>query len=209
LLGGLPITSVVVRTSANVAAGARSKMSSIIHGVLLATAVLLFPRFLELIPLSSLAAILLVVGYKLASLNVLKYMYSKGITQFAPFVVTVIAILLSDLLVGVFIGLLVALFFVVKTNFRSAVFFMNDGNNFIIKLTKDVSFLNKSSLRRALEKIPAGASVLVDGSKAEFIDQDIISILEDYKNEAFSKNIHLEYKKSNNAMHTFFRQDPA
>ncbi len=209
LLGGLPITSVVVRTSANVAAGARSKMSSIIHGVLLATAVLMFPRFLELIPLSSLAAILLVVGYKLASLNVLRYMYSKGITQFAPFVVTVIAILLSDLLVGVFIGLLVALFFVAKTNFRSAVFFMNDGNNFIIKLTKDVSFLNKSSLRRALEKIPAGASLLVDGSKAEFIDQDIIAILEDYKNEAFSKNIHLEYKKSNNAMHTFFRQDPA
>jgi MFS superfamily sulfate permease-like transporter len=207
VFGGLPVTSVIVRTSANVAAGARSKVSAIAHGVLLAGAVLLFPKFLELIPLSCLAAILLMVGYKLTSLTVVKAIYVKGITQFVPFVVTIIAILFSDLLLGVFIGLLVSLFFVIKTNFRSAVFLMNDGTNFILKFTKDVSFLNKSALRTALEKIPRGASLMIDGANAEFIDQDIMTILEDYRNEANSKNISLEFKKSNKAMNAFFRLD--
>ena len=207
VFGGLPVTSVIVRTSANVAAGARSKVSAIAHGVLLAGAVLLFPKFLELIPLSCLAAILLMVGYKLTSLTVVKAIYVKGITQFVPFVVTIIAILFSDLLLGVFIGLLVSLFFVIKTNFRSAVFLMNDGTNFILKFTKDVSFLNKSALRTALEKIPPGASLMIDGANAEFIDQDIMTILEDYRNEANSKNISLEFKKSNKAMNAFFRLD--
>jgi MFS superfamily sulfate permease-like transporter len=205
MLGGLPVTSVIVRTSANVASGARSKMSTIIHGLLLISAVLLFPHFLELIPLSSLAVILLMVGYKLTSLTIVKEMYQKGITQFLPFVITIIAILFSDLLTGVFIGLLVAIFFVIKTNFKSAVFVMNDENDFILKFTKDVSFLNKSSLRKALEKIPAGASLMIDGGNAEFIDQDIISILEDYKSEALSKKISLEFKRSNRAMNSFFR----
>lgn len=204
-LGGLPITSVIVRTSANVAAGAKSKLSAIAHGILLGGAVLLFPKFLELIPLSCLAAILLMVGYKLTSLTVVKDIYAKGITQFLPFVVTIIAILFSDLLIGVFVGLLVSLFFVVKSNFKSAVFIMNDGNNFILKFTKDVSFLNKSSLRIALEKIPPGSSLLIDGANAEFIDQDIIVILEDYRNEAVAKNISLHFKKSNRAMNSFFR----
>jgi len=207
ILGGLPVTSVIVRTSANVAAGARSKASAIIHGILLGGAVLLFPGFLELIPLSCLAAILLMVGYKLTSFSVVKEMYRKGVTQFLPFTVTIIAILFSDLLVGVFIGLLVSLFFVIKTNFRSAVFIMNDGNNFILKFTKDVSFLNKSSLRSALEKIPSGSNLMIDGVGAEFIDQDIMTILEDYKNEANSKNITLEFKKSNRALNAFFRLD--
>ncbi len=206
ILGGLPVTSVIVRTSANVAAGARSKLSAIAHGVLLGGAILLVPKFLELIPLSCLAAILLMVGYKLTSLTVVKDIYAKGKTQFVPFVVTIIAILFSDLLLGVFIGLLVSLFFVIKTNFKSAVFLMNDGDNYIIKFTKDVSFLNKSSLRRSLEKIPAGASLMIDGANAEFIDQDIMAILEDYRNEATSKNISLEFKKSNRAMNSFFRQ---
>jgi MFS superfamily sulfate permease-like transporter len=207
LVGGLPVTSVIVRTSANVAAGARTKLSAIVHGLFLMSAVILFPHFLELIPLSSLAAILLMVGYKLTSLKIVKEMYEKGITQFLPFLVTIIAILFSDLLTGVFIGLLVSIFFVIKTNFKSAVFIMNDGNNFILKFTKDVSFLNKSSLRKALEKIPRGASLMIDGGNAEFIDQDIISILEDYKNEAPSKNISLEIKKSNGAMNSFFRHN--
>lgn len=207
VLGGLPITSVIVRTSANVAAGAQSKLSAITHGILLSGAVLLFPKFLELIPLSSLAAILLMIGYKLTSHNVVREIYGKGITQFLPFVVTIIAILFSDLLVGVFIGLMVSIFFVIKTNFKSAVFLLNDGNNFILKFTKDVSFLNKSSLRRSLEKIPVGASLMIDGTNAEFIDQDIMAILEDYRNEAASKNISLEFKKSNRALNSFFRQE--
>lgn len=207
VLGGLPVTSVIVRTSANIAAGAQSKVSAILHGLLLGMAVLLFPGFLELIPLSCLAAILLMVGYKLTSLNVIKEINNKGATQLIPFIVTIIAILFSDLLMGVFIGLLVSLFFVVKTNFRSAVFLMNDGDNFILKFTKDVSFLNKSALRNALEKIPAGASLMIDGANAEFIDQDILAILEDYKTEANSKNISLEIKKSNRAMNVYFRLD--
>jgi MFS superfamily sulfate permease-like transporter len=205
LVGGLPVTSVIVRTSANVAAGARTKISAIAHGILLMSAVLLFPTFLELIPLASLATILLMVGYKLASIAVVRGMYEKGLTQFLPFLITIVAILLSDLLMGVFIGLLASLFFVIKTNFKTAVLVVNDETEYLVKFTKDVSFLNKSSLRNVLEKIPKGSALIIDGANAQFIDQDIIATLEDYIKGAPAKNISVELKKSNRALNSYFR----
>jgi MFS superfamily sulfate permease-like transporter len=205
LVGGLPVTSVIVRTSANVASGARTKMSTITHGILLLLAVVLIPSFLELIPLASLAAILLVVGYKLTSIKVYTEMFRKGYSQFIPFLVTVIAILFSDLLMGVFIGILVSVFFVLKTNFKSAILLVGDNDNFLVKFTKDVSFLNKSSLRSVFEKIPRNASVIIDGSNAQFIDQDIISTVEDFILSAPTKSISVELKKSNRAQNAYFR----
>jgi MFS superfamily sulfate permease-like transporter len=205
LIGGLPVTSVIVRTSANVAAGARSKVSAISHGILLLLAVVLIPTFLELIPLASLAAILLILGYKLTSIGLVKEMYQKGYGQFVPFAVTVVAILFSDLLIGVFIGILVGVFFVLKTNFRSAIMVVNDGDNFLLKFTKDVSFLNKASLRKAFESIPNNSSLIIDGSNAQFIDQDIIATVEDFKLSAPTKNIAVEVKKSNRAQNAYFR----
>ncbi|NOS93606.1 MAG: SulP family inorganic anion transporter [Cyclobacteriaceae bacterium] len=205
LIGGLPVTSVIVRTSANLAAGARTKISTIAHGVLLLAAVLLIPHFLEMIPLAVLAAILLMVGYKLTSISVFKKMYLQGVTQFIPFVVTILAILFSNLLLGVFIGILVSVAFLVSRNYNSAVMLVSTENNFLLKFTKDVSFLNKSTLRSAFERIPSGAHVMVDGSNAQHIDQDIISMLEDFLLSARARNITVEVKKSNKALHAYFR----
>ncbi len=205
LIGGLPVTSVIVRTSANLAAGARTKISTIVHGVLLLLAVMLIPHILEMIPLAVLAAILLMVGYKLTSISVFKKMYAQGLTQFIPFVITIIAILFSDLLIGVFIGILVSVVFLVSRNHKSAVMVVSTENNFLLKFTKDVSFLNKSALRNAFERIPSGAHVIVDGSNAQHIDQDIISMLEDFLTSATSRSISVEIKKSNKAQHPYFR----
>ena len=207
LIGGLPITSVIVRTSANIASGARTKAATIMHGGFLLLSVVLIPSFLELIPLASLAAILLMMGYKLTSIALFKEIYTKGRDQFIPFFVTVLAILFSDLLMGVFVGILVSIFFVLKTNFRSAILLVSDETNYILKLTKDVSFLNKSSLRKALEEIPMNASLIIDGSNAQFIDQDIIATLEDFVVSAQIKNISVELKKSNRALNVYFRNE--
>jgi MFS superfamily sulfate permease-like transporter len=205
LLGGLPVTSVIVRTSANVAAGARTKVSGISHGILLAGAVMLVPGALQEIPLASLAAILLMVGYKLTSVTILREMKQKGFTQLIPFLITVIAILFSDLLVGVLIGLLASVFFVIKSNFKSAVMLINDGNHYLLKFTKDVSFLNKAALRLTIEKIPRGSIVIIDGANAQFIDHDIIVLLEDFVQSAPLKNISVELKKTNRAQNSYFR----
>ena len=134
-------------------------------------------------------------------------MFQKGYGQFMPFIVTVIAILFSDLLIGVFIGILVSVFFVLKTNFKSAIMVVNDGDNFLLKFTKDVSFLNKASLRKAFENIPNNSSLIIDGSNAQFIDQDIIATVEDFKLSAPTKNIAVEVKKSNRAQNVYFRME--
>lgn len=200
-LGGLPVTSVIVRSSANVAAGARTRMSAIIHGVLLAVSVLLIPTVLNLIPLASLAAILLTVGYKLAKPAVFKTMFQHGTSQFIPFVVTLLAIVFTDLLVGIGIGLLVGLYFVVRTNFQEAISVTNDNdNNYLLKLNKDVSFLNKSVLREAFEKIPPGATLIIDGGHSQFIDHDISETIADFLQTAPSRGIEVDIKK-NFALH--------
>jgi MFS superfamily sulfate permease-like transporter len=196
LLGGLPVTAVIVRSSANVMAGAKSKMSAIFHGVWLLLTVFLIPEILNMIPLASLAAILIMVGYKLITPALVRDMYRKGWTQFAPFVVTILAILFTDLLVGIGIGITVGLFFVLKTNFNNALSTVNAGNHFLIRLNKDVSFLNKALLRETLRKIPSESYVIIDGSRSWFIDADIQETINDFKESAASRRIRIELKPS-------------
>ena len=196
LLGGLPITSVIVRSSANVNAGAKSKMSAIYHGVLLLLCVALIPSLLNLIPKSALAAVLIYTGYKLAKPSLFKAYYKKGWDQFLPFVITIGAILLTDLLIGVLIGIGAGLFFIVRSNFKTSVFIVNDHNKFLIRLRKDVSFLNKPIIKNKLEEIPENASVLIDASRADFIDKDVVEVIEDFAIHAPLKNIKVEVKRS-------------
>lgn len=196
LIGGLPITSVIVRSSANVNAGAKSKMSAIYHGFLLLLCVAFIPVLLNHIPKSALAAVLIFTGYKLAKPSLFKAYYKKGWDQFLPFVITIIAILLTDLLIGVLIGIGVGLFFIVRSNFKTSVFIVHDHNKYLIRLRKDVSFLNKPIIKNKLEEIPENSSVLIDASRADFIDKDIVEVIEDFAIHAPLKNIRLEIKRS-------------
>lgn len=197
LIGGLPVTSVIVRSSANVNSGAKSKMSAIMHGVLLLLCVAFIPGILNLIPKAALAAILIFTGYKLAKPSLFKSFYNKGWDQFLPFIITIIAILMTDLLKGVVIGIGVGLIFVLRSNFKSAVLVVHDQNKYLFRLRKDVSFLNKPIIKNKLEKVPADSFVLIDASRADFIDKDIIETIEDFMIHAPLKNINVELKTSN------------
>lgn len=203
LIGGLPLTSVIVRSSANVNAGAKSKMSAIYHGIMLLLCVALIPGLLNLIPKSALAAVLIFTGYKLAKPSLFKAYYKKGWDQFLPFVITIGAILLTDLLIGVMIGIGVGLFFVIRSNFKTSVFIVHDHNKYLIRLRKDVSFLNKPIIKNKLEEIPENASVLIDASRADFIDKDIIEVIEDFSIHAPLKNIRVEIKQNNTGQQGF------
>jgi MFS superfamily sulfate permease-like transporter len=194
LLGGLPVTSVVVRTSANVYAGARTWVSSFVHGTLLLGASLLIPSILNLVPLACLAMVLILVGYKLTKPKVYVTMYKRGWDQFLPFIVTVLAVVFTDLLKGVLIGLVIGLFFVIRTNHRAAMTVVNLDRMFLMRLNKDATFVNKSEFRSKLREIPEGSHVILDGTKALVIDHDILDATEDFKKMAAYKNITLEVK---------------
>jgi MFS superfamily sulfate permease-like transporter len=194
LLGGLPVTSVVVRTSANIYAGARTKWSSITHGLLLLISLICIPKLLNYIPLSSLAAILLVIGFKLCKLEKFRAMYSLGWMQWIPFITTIIAIIFTDLLTGVLIGLAVGIFFVLRSNHHSAFTMVSQESLYLIRFNKDVSFLNKSELKEMLLSVPSSSTLYVDGIKATTIDHDIRDLLIDYKRSAKYKRIHVEFK---------------
>jgi len=196
LIGGLPITSVIVRSSANVNAGAKTKMSAVYHGILLLACVALIPGLLNLIPKAALAAILIYTGYKLAKPSLFKMFYQKGWNQFLPFIITITAILLTDLLTGVLIGIAVGLFFVFRSNFRTAVIVVNDHSRYLFRLRKDVSFLNKPVIKSKLESVPENAFVFIDTSRADFIDRDVIEVIEDFMKHAHLKNISVEIKRS-------------
>lgn len=207
LIGGLPLTSVIVRSSANVMSGAKTKASAITHGLLLLLSVFFIPKVLNLIPLSALAAILIFTGYKLAKVSLFKDFYSKGLDQFIPFLVTIIAILLSDLLIGIVIGIIVGLFFMIRSNFKSSVFVVNDTNRYLVRLRKDVSFLNKPIVKQKLEKVPENSFVIIDVTRADFIDKDIIEEINNFLAHAHLKNIKVEIKKSvSKTMHTLFNE---
>ncbi len=196
LIGGLPITSVIVRSSANVNAGAKTKMSAVYHGFLLLVCVAFIPGLLNLIPKTALAAILIYTGYKLAKPSLFKMYYKKGWDQFMPFVITIVAILLTDLLKGVMVGMVTGLFFVLRSNFRTAVFVVNDKNNYLFRLRKDVSFMNKPIIKNKLEEVPENSYVLIDASRADFIDKDIVEVIEDFMIHAPLKNIRVDLKRS-------------
>jgi MFS superfamily sulfate permease-like transporter len=197
LIGGLPVTSVVVRTSANINAGAKTKISAIFHGILLLLSVAFIPSLLNRIPLSALAAILIYTGFKLAKPSLFIKFYKKGWDQFLPFAITIVAILLTDLLKGIIVGCFVGLFFVIRSNFKSAVLVVSDANRYLFRLRKDVSFLNKPIIKNRLEKVPANSYVLIDAARADFIDKDIIEVIEDFLKHAPLKGITVELKRSN------------
>lgn len=207
LIGGLPVTSVIVRSSANVNAGAQTKMSTILHGLLLLLFVAFIPAILNLIPKSVLAAILIFTGYKLAKPTLFKSFFSKGWDQFIPFIVTITAILLTDLLKGVVIGICIGLFFVIRSNFRTAVFIVNDANKYLFRFRKDVSFLNKPIIKNKLEKVPPNSFVLIDASRADFIDRDVVETIEDFMLHAPLKNIYVELKRSMTRNQGFSRKN--
>jgi len=206
LLGGLPLTSVIVRSSANITAGARSKASTITHGVILLLSILLIPSLLNHIPLSSLAGILIYIGYKLTSPRVFREILAKGWDQTIPFLVTIVAILFSDLLTGISVGMLVGAYFVLRNNYHDSILVVNDGNEYLIRFTKDISFLNKKSLREKFILIPPNASVIIDGTHVQFIDADILEAIEAFQSSAKLKNIQVELKKSVSATHPLFKK---
>lgn len=203
LLGGLPLTSVIVRTSANVNSGAKTKLSAILHGVFLLLSVLFIPQLLNLIPKSALAAVLIYTGYKLAKPSIFKAYYAAGFDQFIPFVITITAILFTDLLVGILIGCMIGLFFVMRSNFKSAVVVVHDANNYLFRMRKDVSYLNKPLIKSKLEAVPENSSVFIDASRADFIDKDVVSVIEDFVRHASLKNISVEIKTNSFKNHGF------
>lgn len=194
LIGGLPITAVIVRSSANVYAGARTWFSSAFHGSLLFICVMLIPGLLNHIPLACLAAVLFMVGYKLTKIDVYKKMYQAGLDQFLPFIVTVLAIVFTDLLIGIGIGLVVGLFFVIRTNHHSAMTVVNQEDYYLIRFNKDVSFVNKTELKEKLSTIPPDSTLIIDGKKAVFIDSDIYDVISDFIESAQHRNIKVELK---------------
>lgn len=184
LIGGIPITSAIVRSSINVNAGGRTKLATIVHGALLFASVTLIPTWLNAIPLPCLAAILLVTGAKLASPMLFKQMWKEGFYQFAPFILTVIAILLTDLLVGVMIGLVVSLGFILHSNFRRPIRRFVEkhlgGDVLHIQLANQVSFLNRAALLKVLDAVPRGGQVLLNAQSTDYIDPDVLDLLRDY-----------------------------
>ncbi|MHA8053637.1 SulP family inorganic anion transporter [Aquirufa sp. OSTEICH-129A] len=194
-LGGLPITSVIVRSSTNVYAGGKSKMSGFFHGILLLLAVLLLPQYLNKIPLACLASILLYTGYKLAHPSQFRKVIAEGWKQWIPFLITIIIVVMVDLLWGIFIGTIVGIGFVIVTNYSSVFSIFNSGNEILIKFQKDVTFLHKMALKETFRKIPAGSEVLIDTSKVHFMDHDIQLLIQEFINTAHERGIDAEIKK--------------
>jgi MFS superfamily sulfate permease-like transporter len=194
LIGGLPVTSVIVRSSANINAGARTKRSTIIHGTLLLVCAATIPVILNMIPKASLAAILIYTGYRLCNPRVFKHMWHGGMTQFIPFVATVVAVVSLDLLKGVGIGLIISIFYILRHNMRIPYYYQRStySNGELVKLTlaQEVSFLNKASIKETLHNLPENTSVIIDASQTEYIDFDVLDMIKDYTtNQAPEKNI--------------------
>ncbi len=207
LIGGLPVTAVIVRTSANANAGAKTKLSAILHGFWLLCFVLFIPTILNLIPLASLAAVLLIVGYKLTKIELYKDMIKRGKDQFIPFIGTVIAILFTDLLTGITIGMIVGFIFVLKSNVHKSIVVVQDKNDFLIRFYKDVSFLQKLQLLTIFQSIPEGAQVILDGSKGVYVDADIEDTVRDFIKRSHQSGITVQLKKSSLSLSNLFREE--
>ena len=197
LVGGLPVTQVIVRSSTNIQSGGRTKSAAILHGIILLGAAMVIPHVLNMIPLASLAAILFLVGYKLAKPALFKSMYAQGWEQFVPFVVTITGIVLTDLLTGIAIGLVVAVMYILYSNYRKPYTLEPDTGGSVdmirIKLAEDVTFLNKAGILRTLNQIPDDARVVIDASRTVDIHQDVIEIIEDFRESAQFRNIDFKF----------------
>jgi MFS superfamily sulfate permease-like transporter len=212
------MTSVIVRTSANVAAGARTRISAIAHGVFLLMTVITIPFLLNKIPLACLAAILIMIGLRLASPKVFKHMYHNRKHQFIPFIVTVIAVVFTDLLRGVGIGLAVSIFFILRGNMKLAYFFKkkehHEGETIHIDLAQEVSFLNKAAIKQTLNHLPENSKVVINAANTVYIDYDVLELIRDFLNfGSKDKNIDVTLKnfkdayKMEDAVHVHSEQD--
>ena len=198
LLGGLPLTQVIVRSSANIEFGGKTKISAILHGVFLLIGALTIANILNMIPLASLAAILLMVGYKLSKPALFKKMYTLGWEQFIPFITTVLAIILTDLLTGIAIGVLFGIFYTLRHSYRNS-YHMKDittteeGHQIHhLVLAEEVSFFNKASVKNALDTIPENSKVIIDCSSSKSIAYDVVELIKEYESNAKTKNISVE-----------------
>ena len=201
LIGGLPITQVIVRSSANITFGAKSKMSAILHGFFLIISVMTIVPLLNMIPLASLAAILIVVGYKLTNPSMFLWMYRRGFEQFVPFSITVIAMLVSDLLTGVILGLVASILFTLHHSYRNSyhlkdsILDENGVSTHHIVLAEEVSFFNKANLLKALNAIPENSKVILDFSNTKAVAYDVVELVKDYITQAQYKNIQVQTVK--------------
>ena len=218
LVGGLPMTSVIVRTTANINAGARTRMSAVAHGVFLLLTILVIPGLLNKIPMACLAAILIMIGLRLASPKVFRHMWHAGKYQFIPFIATVAAVVLTDLLKGVGIGLAVSIIFILKGNMKLAYFFKkerhHEGETIHIDLAQEVSFLNKAAIKQTLAHLPPNSKVVIDAANTVYIDYDVLQLIRDFLNVGSKdKNISVRLKnfkkayKMEDAVHVHSEQD--
>jgi len=197
MIGGLPITQVIVRSSANIQSGGKTKMSAIIHGFFLLISVMLIPNLLNMIPLSVLAAILFIVGFKLAKPALFKTMYDSGWKQFVPFIVTVLGIIFTDLLIGIGLGLAVGIVVILIKSYQNSHFLhMEDQSNgkqkMKMTLAEEVTFFNKGAILKELDKLPENSYLELDVRKTRFLDNDIIEILDDFAEKARNRNIDIK-----------------
>ena len=198
LIGGLPVTQVIVRSSANISFGGKSKLSTILHGIFLLISAITIASVLNMIPLASLAAVLLMVGYKLAKPMLFKQMYKLGWEQFIPFLATVVGILLTDLLKGITIGMLFGIFYTLRHSYRNSHYMKErvtteDGHEVHhLVLAQEVSFFNKASVIKELEEIPENSKVIIDCSNSKSIAYDVVELIRDYRSNAKTKNITVE-----------------
>jgi MFS superfamily sulfate permease-like transporter len=183
-----------VRSSANIQAGAKTKAAAFVHGLLLLITVLLIPMLLNLIPLASLAAILFVVGYKLAKPELFKKMYQTGMYHFVPYIATVLGLVLTDLLMGISIGLVIALVCILLENYKNTGYCREEDENktIIVRLSEHVSFLNKANILQTLNDLPDNSEVVIDASNSRYIDYDVYEIIINFKVEAKRKGIRLK-----------------
>jgi MFS superfamily sulfate permease-like transporter len=199
LIGGLPITSVIVRSSANIYAGARTRLSIVIHAILLLVCVLFIPGVLGLIPNSSLAVILILTGYKLAKVSLFRRQFKMGWDQFVPFVVTIVVMLLTDLLKGVGAGIVVAVIYIIRVNIRSTVEVIEEEINgqfiYLIKLPQHLTFFNKGFMIKSLSAVRKNSSVIIDGSNNKVTDKDVREVLLDFYSSSQNKNIEIQFVK--------------
>ncbi len=195
MIGGLPITAVIVRTSANVTAGGRTKLSTLLHGTIMLLCVVSIPRLLNMIPLPALSAVLFVVGYKLTSVKLFRQMYRLGKRHFIPFVGTIVAVMFTNLITGIMIGGAVAIFLVLRDNYKHP-FFMDrkehhQGEKINLVLSEEVTFLNKASIMLTLDHVAPNSEVIIDASRSVYIDDDVLEIIQDFSSTAQYKQIAL------------------
>lgn len=197
LIGGLPITQVIVRSSANINSGAKSRMSAIIHGLILLISALFIPTIINYIPLASLASILILIGYKLAKISLFKDMYRLGMRQFLPFVITIIAILATDLLKGIGVGMVIAFILILRESYRNTFKSVNmdhdPGAPVKMELSELVTFINKGVLLKTFTELPENTHLIIDGSRSTYIDHDVLEVIHEFRaHQAKLKSIKVE-----------------